>query len=92
VVPRRRLDRRRSAEELVDLLLKAAGAGEWRAVALMLDRVFGKPTEHVVTEARKSQVELAMDELSTEDLEALARQGRHLRALEDEPDGEAAQN
>jgi hypothetical protein len=30
----------------------------------------------------KSQVELAMDEMSTEDLEALVQQGRHLRAVQ----------
>jgi hypothetical protein len=84
VPPRRGVDRRRShtadvladkveehAEELVNLMLEAARRGEWRVVSQMLDRVFGKPTEHLVTESPKPRWEQEMDALSLEELEAL---------------------
>jgi hypothetical protein len=43
---RRRVKVEEHAEELV-ILLNAARRGEWRVVGLMLDRVFGRPTETI---------------------------------------------
>jgi hypothetical protein len=53
-------------EELVDLLLKAARAGEWRVVTMMLDRVFGRPKETVAVEREESEVERLLKGLTRE--------------------------
>ena len=42
-------------------------------------RALGKPKETVEHQDGKSEVDEALDRMSTEDLEALVQQGRHLR-------------
>jgi hypothetical protein len=64
--PTRAWSRSESHLDVVDLLIKAARRGEWRVVGLMLDRVFGRATEHIVTEPPKPRWQQEMDELSLE--------------------------
>jgi len=47
-------------------------------------RALGKPKETVEHQDGKSPVDEALDRMSTEELEALVQQGRHLRAAQDE--------
>ena len=47
-------------------------------------RALGKPKETVETVDGKTEVDEALDRMSTEDLEALVQQGRHLRAVQSE--------
>jgi hypothetical protein len=71
------------AEELVDLLMTATRRGEWRVVALMLDRVFGRPKETVALEQPEPEI--------ISDLRALApEERRDLLRSWNEPD-EAAE-
>jgi hypothetical protein len=59
-----------NAEELIELLLSAARAGEWRVVGMMWDRVFGRPKETVEHQTGKSAADEALDRMSDEELEA----------------------
>lgn len=69
-----------NAEELVELLLKAARAGEWRVVGMMWDRVFGRPKETIATEPEESETERWLRAMTPEQrLELLRRRG--LRAI-----------
>jgi hypothetical protein len=78
-----------NAEELVELMLKAARAGEWRAVTAMLDRVFGRPTERVETVETESETTRWLKSMTPEmRLELLRRRG--LKAVDDEPQEEMA--
>jgi hypothetical protein len=45
-----------NAEELVGAAVEAAKKGEWRALMALMDRVYGKPSEHVelIAEAGKA--------------------------------------
>lgn len=65
--------------ELVELLFDAARRGEWRAVALMLDRCFGKAREQIAIEREEPEAIKPMRQMSTEDLIALVQARRHLR-------------
>jgi hypothetical protein len=47
-------------------------------------RALGKPKETVEHQDGKSEAEHMLDRMSTEELEELARSGRHLRALNEE--------
>jgi hypothetical protein len=47
-------------------------------------RALGKPKETVETHEVKSEADEALDNMSTEELEALVQRGMHLRAIEDE--------
>jgi hypothetical protein len=47
-------------------------------------RALGKPKETVETQTVKSEADEALDNMSTEELEALVQRGMHLRAIEDE--------
>jgi hypothetical protein len=47
-------------------------------------RGLGKPKETVEHQDGKSEAERMLDRMSTEELEELARSGRHLRALNEE--------
>jgi hypothetical protein len=47
-------------------------------------RALGKPTERVEHQDGKSEAERMLDRMSTEELEELARSGRHLRVLNEE--------
>ena len=47
-------------------------------------RALGKPKETVEHQDGKSAVDEAIDRMSTEELEALVQQGRHLRSVQDE--------
>ena len=59
--------------ELVDLLLNAARAGEWRVVGMMLDRVFGRPKEIVAVEPEESEAIKALRALTPEEARAMLR-------------------
>jgi hypothetical protein len=70
----------------IDSYLRAGEQGDWRALDALVNRVYGKATEHIVTEAAKPQWKVDMDKLSLEELEELINRQRaeHLRAVEDE--------
>ena len=55
-----------------------------RAMEQLESRALGKPKETVEHQDGKSPVDEALDRMSTEELEALVQQGRHLRAAQDE--------
>jgi hypothetical protein len=79
----RKLEER--AEEIVDSYLRAGQQGDWRALDALVNRVYGKPTEHLVTEPPKPRWQQEMDELSLEELEALRdryRTTERLKAVE----------
>jgi hypothetical protein len=94
-----------SGEERAEVVMAAARSGDWRAAAFLFERVHGKPTDHLITESKDSQVERWMDAMSLEELEqfrndlvtsvrqieALPESAgkRSLRAVEDELDEEA---
>jgi hypothetical protein len=61
------------AEELVDLLMTAARRGEWRVVALMLDRVFGRPKETVALEQPEPEIISDLQALTPEERRDLLR-------------------
>jgi hypothetical protein len=48
-------------------------------------RALGRPKETVEHQDGKSEAERMLDRMSTEELEELARSGRHLRVLNEEP-------
>jgi hypothetical protein len=50
-------------------------------------RALGKPKETLETTTGKSEVDEALDRMTTEELEALVQQGRHLRALNERGSG-----
>jgi hypothetical protein len=52
-----------------------------RAMEQLESRALGKPKETVEHQDGKSEVDEALDRMSTEELEAIARQGRELRAV-----------
>jgi hypothetical protein len=81
--PPKKLEER--AEEIVDAYLRAGvDQGDWRALDALVNRVYGKPKETIATEqAQGSNVSRFLDQLSMEELEALARRGR-LEALREE--------
>jgi hypothetical protein len=72
------------SRSVVDLLMTAARRGEWRVVALMLDRVFGGTKETVALEQAEPEI--------ISDLRALTPEERRdlLRRWNEEPD-EAAE-
>jgi hypothetical protein len=96
VAPPRGLDRARSptgfrkleekAEQIVDSYLRAGEQGDWRALDALVNRVYGKATETIVTEPARAPWEREMDEMSIEQLEEFIKHQRaeHLRAVEDE--------
>ena len=55
-----------------------------RAMEQLESRALGNPKETVEHQDGKSEVDEALDRMSTEELEAIARQGRHLRAEQSE--------
>jgi hypothetical protein len=61
------------AEELVDLLMQAARRGEWRVVGLMLDRVFGRPTERIEHQAEVPPEIQALRDMTPEQRAELRR-------------------
>jgi hypothetical protein len=63
----------------------SAPAGDrLRAMDQLESRALGKPKETVEHQDGKSEAERMLDRMSTEELEELARSGRHLRALNEE--------
>jgi len=78
-----------NAEELVELLLKAARAGEWRVVGMMWDRVFGRPKETVEHQTEEPEAVRALRALTPEQrLELWRRRGVHV--ADEEPKTESA--
>jgi hypothetical protein len=53
--------------------LQAARRGEWRVVGLMLDRVFGRPTERIETEAAVPEHVRVLQAMSPEEQRAMWR-------------------
>jgi hypothetical protein len=80
----RKLEER--AEEIVEAYLRAGQQGDWRALDALVNRVYGKPTERLVTEPPKPRWEQEMDELSLEELEALRAKYRTEPRKPVEPD------
>jgi hypothetical protein len=54
-----------------------------RAMEQLESRALGKPIETVEHQDGKSEVDEALDRMSTEELEAIAREGRALRLVQD---------
>jgi hypothetical protein len=78
------------AEEIVDAYLKAGvDQGDWRALDALVNRVYGKPTEHIVSEPVETPVQRYLRGMSTEQLEEFFQARRHLRPVEDEAAEEA---
>jgi hypothetical protein len=93
VAKRRALDVYREAvEEHAEAFVQArlsiindstASAGDrLRAMEQLESRALGKPKETLEHQDGKSEVDRMLDRMSTEELEELARSGRHLRAVE----------
>jgi hypothetical protein len=64
------------AEQIVDSYLRAGEQGDWRALDALVNRVYGRPTERIEQVAGESEIKSALEQLSTEDLQALAQWGR----------------
>jgi hypothetical protein len=62
--------------------MAAARAGQWKAVEFLYNRIYGRPTEHIVTEPPKARWKQEMDALSLEELEALRDRFRTERERE----------
>jgi hypothetical protein len=67
------------AEEIVDAYLRAGVEhGDWRALDALVNRVYGKPKEAVVTEEAESPAERALKQMSTDEVEAYLRGARRM--------------
>jgi hypothetical protein len=67
------------AEEIVDAYLRAGvEQGDWRALDALVNRVYGKPKETVVTEEAESPAERALKQMSTDELETYLRGARRM--------------
>jgi hypothetical protein len=64
------------AEQIVDSYLRAGEQGDWRALDALVNRVYGRPTERIEQVAAESEVNSALKQLSTEDLQAMVQWGR----------------
>jgi hypothetical protein len=72
LVPRRSLTGARKleerAEEIVDAYLRAGEQGDWRALDALVNRVYEKPKEIVVSEQAEPEWKRQLDDFSTDAL------------------------
>jgi sulfatase maturation enzyme AslB (radical SAM superfamily) len=71
------------AEEIVDAYLRAGvDEGDWRALDALVNRVYGKPKETVVTEEAESAAERALKQMSADELQTYLRGARRMGEMQ----------